>query len=143
MGVMCFCSECSFPEIFLLIYSCFCCCSCFLRLDILACLFPKQFTVGVPSFKKRAGRAGWPRPELCVQALCRVLSSSSPPLVLPLSSGRAGQPCVVLLSCCPLAAILLLSFIFLPFVVLMSSCCRALYAAVRGREQQFLPTNRD
>ena len=86
--------------------------------------------------------------------------NSSPPLVLLSASCRAGQPCVLLLSisypplvllscCCSLAALdnpvsssyPPLVLIFLSSVVLMSSCCRALYAAVRGREQQFLPTN--
>ena len=96
----------------------------------------------------------------CVSGLC-------PGLVLLLSPGRTGQPCVLLLSCCcPLAVlanlvssscpplvlllssgragqlcILFLSFIFLSSVVLMSSCPGALHAALRGREQQVLPTN--
>ena len=61
---------------------------------------------------------------------------SSPPCVLLLSSGRAGQP--VSSSCPPLV---LLSFIFSSSVVLMSPCCRALYPALQGREQQCLPTN--
>ena len=98
------------------------------RLGIFLLLFSKQFAVGV------LGTKGWPHwlaPLLnCVQAVCPGSVSGSCPLLVLLSPSRAGQP-----------RVLLLSFIFLSSVVLMSSCCRALYAALRGREQQVLPTN--
>ena len=66
--------------------------------------FPKQFTVGVLSYERRAGHTGWPRPWTQVRLCVRVLSS-----------GRAGQPCVLFLSfSCP------------PLVVLLSSSCPSL-----------------
>ena len=84
-------------------------------------------------------------------ALANAVSSSCPVVLWPrwpvllLSSGRAGQPCVLLLSFSYSPLVLLLSCCcvlhLLSSVVLMSSCCRALYAAVRGREQRFLLTN--
>ena len=53
------------------------------------------------SFFLPLGKKGWPHwlaaPLNSVSRPCvRVLSSSSPPLVLLLSSGRSGQPCVLL-----------------------------------------------
>ena len=62
--------------------------------------------------KKRLATLVGRAPEFCVRALC-------PDLILLLSSGRAGQPCVLLLSsfcfcsCLPLA----------PIVLLLSPCC--------------------
>lgn len=67
----------------------------------------RMFTVRVLSLEKRAGHTGWRAPELCAQALCVGVLSS----VLLLSSGRVGQPCVLVLSSSsPLASSCLLSF---------------------------------